>query len=168
MTEVLLLVEMKLSKEASLRASNLYFGRKLDKNEFLLPNSRDKKDLSLDLSRVQKIEIGFRDKTAAEILWSVLDEAVKFGRVSVTTDRKSNRDSKVIRRGSGSILTEVLTKLSQGLSLIETSLTELTDDLFDHLQGASYFSKIDLRSDVPKTNFTPDMDIMNFWLYLSV
>ncbi|KAJ9556977.1 hypothetical protein OSB04_011591 [Centaurea solstitialis] len=43
--------------------------------------------LSYMTAEALKIEIGFREKMAAEILWSVLDEAVKFGRVYVTTDR---------------------------------------------------------------------------------
>lgn len=47
------------------------------------------------------------------------------------------------------------------------------DDLFDQLQGAQVFSKIDLRlgyhqlrikaEDIAKTRFTRGMDIMSFW-----
>ena len=49
------------------------------------------------------------------------------------------------------------------------------DDLFDQLQGACVFSKIDLRSryhqlrvkseDIPRLIFELDMGIMSFWLY---
>ena len=52
------------------------------------------------------------------------------------------------------------------------------DDLFDQLQGACVFSKIDLRSDyhqlrvrgedVPKTAFRTRYGIMSFWLCLLV
>lgn len=52
------------------------------------------------------------------------------------------------------------------------------DDLFDQLQGATVFSKIDLRSgyhqlkikpeDVPKSAFRTRLDIMSFWLCPSV
>ena len=50
----------------------------------------------------------------------------------------------------------------------------LTDDLFDHLEGTQYFSKIELRSeyyqvqireeDIPKATFRTRMGHFGFWI----